>query len=248
MKVLLPAAAAVLVAGAVAAGCDSSSGDPAEPATLPRVSVPGPVPASAGVWSLGSPLFVSRSPAAAAPGSTPSDGWEVTVYYTAIQELHHGAARAVTGCPDLNCSHGHDDLGSYPADFVQAVHDEGTGRTSDGRYLNWSYDTGYWLDTAPRDTDGQPLDPYVSSAADPGVLKHGTRFVIAGCGRQDDGSAVPPPVCATLRAGNWRIDDEFTPGLGGRKHIDAYIGPETGPDFTDSDAYVTLVGATLAID
>ena len=53
--------------------------------------------------------------------------------------------------------------------------------------------------------------------ADPSVLPHGTRFVIAGCGRQDDGSAVPSPVCATLRAGNWRIDDQFTPGLGGRK-------------------------------
>jgi hypothetical protein len=242
MKVLLPAAAAVLVAGAVVAGCDSSSsssgGSGAPVSGAPR---------SAGAWSLGSPLLVSRSPGPSPSRPTLSAGWEVTVYYTAVEGYHHGAAERVTGCPDLNCSHGHDDLGAYPADFVRAVHDEGTGRTADGRYLNWSYDTGYWLDTAPRDTDGHPLVPYVSSAADPSVLKRGTRFVIAGCGTQDDGSAVPAPICDTMRAAGWRIDDEFTPGLGGRKHVDAYIGPETGPDFTDSDAYTTLVGATLAL-
>jgi hypothetical protein len=243
MKVLLPAAAAVLVAGAAVA-CSSPSEEGSEPVTLPRTSV---APWSAGAWSLGSPLFISRAPAAPDPGATSSAGWEVTVYYTAVEEFHHGDASPVTGCPDLNCGHGHDDLGSYPSDFVQAVHDEGTGRTSAGNYLNWSYDTGYWLDTAPRDTDGHPLEPYVSSAADPSVLSRGSRFTIAACGHQDDGSAVPAAVCATLRAAHWRIDDQFTPGLGGRKHIDAYIGPETGPDFTDSDAYTTLVDATLAV-
>ena len=33
-------------------------------------------------------------------------------------------------------------------------------------------------------------------------------------------------------AANWTITDEFTPGLGGSRHVDLYIGEETGPGFT----------------
>jgi hypothetical protein len=189
------------------------------------------------------PPAPARTPPAAP--ATASAGWEVTVYYTAVERFHDGAPEQVVGCPRLDCSHGRDDLGRYPGDFVRAVRDEGTGLTTAGRYLNWSYDTGYWLDTAPRDTDGDPLQPYVSAAADPGVLPHGVRFTIAECGRQDDGSAPPAVVCAALRGATWHVTDEFTPGLGGRKHVDAFIGPETGPHFTDSAWYVTLRGATL---
>jgi hypothetical protein len=89
--------------------------------------------------------------------------------------------------------------------------------------------------------------PFVSAAADPGVLPRGTRFTIAACGSQDDGSAPPRAVCAALREARWQITDEFTPGLGGPKHLDAYIGPETGPGFTGSDWYLTLTGAQLAL-
>jgi hypothetical protein len=180
-------------------------------------------------------------------GSGTSAGWEITVYYTAVQQYHSGTPTAVTGCPELDCTRGTDALGTFPKDFVQAVHDEGTGITTDGRYLNWSYDTGYWIDTATRDTDGDALVPFVSAAADPGVLSDGTRFVIENCGAQDDGSEVPAMVCSRLRGARWTIADEFTPGLGGEKHIDAYIGEETGPGFTDSDWYVTLTGATVHI-
>ena len=70
----------------------------------------------------------------------------------------------------------------------------------------------------------------------------------ARAGHQDDGSALPAATCAALRRASWLITDEFTPGLGGNRHIDAYIGPETGPGFTDSDWYVTLQGARLTID
>ena len=41
--------------------------------------------------------------------------------------------------------------------------------------------------------------------------------------------------------------DEFTPGLDGGRHIDLYVGEETGPGFTDSDLYLTLTGAALRI-
>ena len=133
-------------------------------------------------------------------------------------------------------------LGSFPASFVKAVKDEGTGRTADGRYLNWSYDTGYWMDTAPRDTAGRPLRPWVSAAADASVLRSGSRFTIVRCGTAE----VTADVCAKLKAPTWTVVDEFTPGLGGDKHVDVYIGEETGRDFTESDLYTTLESATLS--
>ena len=167
------------------------------------------------------------------------------MYYTAVERFHDGSAETVTGCRGLDCAHGDEDLGEYPADFVAAVEEEGTGLTASGAYLNWSYDIGYWLDTAARTSDGGRLQPFVSAAADPGVLPRGTAFTIADCGRQEDGSAPPTAVCAALRKASWQVTDEFTPGLGGSKHIDAYIGAETGPDFTSSDWYLTLTGATL---
>ncbi|GAA4950240.1 hypothetical protein GCM10025331_43160 [Actinoplanes utahensis] len=173
-----------------------------------------------------------------------SDGWEITVYYTAVERFHDGEPVPVTGCPSLVCTSGGRDLGEFPADFVNAVREEGTGLTVSGRYLNWSYDVGFWLDSAPRASDGGVLVPFVSAAADTDVLPAGTAFTIADCGRPED---VTPAVCARLRAAAWRISDEFTPGLGGARHIDAYIGPETGPGFTDSEWFTTLAGARLLL-
>jgi hypothetical protein len=169
------------------------------------------------------------------------------VYYTAVESFHTGRATTVTGCPRLDCTHGTSDLGTYPADFVAAVRDEGTGRTRTGRYLNWSYDTGYWLDDAPRDTAGRPLRAYRSAAADPDVLPAGTRFTIASCGRDEEGSPIDAAVCARLSAAQWAITDEFTPGLGGRRHIDAYIGEETAANFVDSLWYTTLINARVKV-
>lgn len=178
-------------------------------------------------------------------GAASSDGWQITVYYTAVERFHHGDPVPVTGCAVLDCANGSDDLGTYPADFVQAVQDEGTGQTVSGRYLNWSHDIGFWLDSEPRAGDGSPLVPFVTAAADPDVLAPGTRFTITACGAQDDGSPPPEDVCVALRGASWRIADEFTPGLGGPRHIDVYLGPETGPGFTDSPWYITLMGATI---
>jgi hypothetical protein len=191
----------------------------------------------------GSVPGVSDVPVAASPLT--SAGWEVTVYYTAVAALHSGATQQVTGCPTIDCTRGSGqrDLGTFPASFVKAVKDEGTGRVADGKYLNWSYDTGYWMDTAPRDTAGRPLVPWVSAAADGDVLRAGTRFSVLRCGTAD----VTAAVCARLKTPTWTIVDEFTPGMGGSKHVDVYIGEETGTDFTDSDLYTTLEGATLSV-
>ncbi|KAA2258900.1 hypothetical protein F0L68_23755 [Solihabitans fulvus] len=187
-------------------------------------------------------LLASACPAAAA---LDSPGWTVTVYYTAVESLHHEPPTPVRGCPNLSCDNGNDDLGSYPADFVQAVVDEGAGRTTAGQYLNWSDDTGFWLDTAPRDANGRPLAPFRSAAAD--GLADGTWVTLVDCGLQDDGTEVPAEVCQQLRAPTWQIRDAFTPGLGGDKHIDLYLGEETGPDFIDSPLYTTLVGAVVRV-
>ncbi|MEV0901715.1 hypothetical protein [Actinoplanes sp. NPDC049802] len=207
----------------------------------------------AGCGTAPAPPPVSSGSAATAPGtfrstSRPlSTGWKITVYYTAVEEFHHDDPVPVTGCPRLDCENGDDHLGEYPESFVNAVEAEGTGKTLSGRFLNWSYDTGFWLDDAPRASDGGSLTPFVSAAADPGVLPQGTGFTIADCGRQEDGSAPPAAVCARLRKAEWRISDEFTPGLGGSRHVDAYIGPETGPGFTESEWYLTLENAKLAV-
>ncbi|MEU8228443.1 hypothetical protein AB0C12_02450 [Actinoplanes sp. NPDC048967] len=235
----------VVLALSLLAGC----GDPA--ARAPSTTLPRP---SFGAWSVPGPSM-SASPAAStaasarasstAPAAAVSSGWELTVYYTAVQSFHDGEPETVTGCRGLDCAHGDEDLGEYPADFVAAVKDEGTGRTVAGTYLNWSYDIGYWLDTAARDTAGAPLRPFVSAAADPGVLPRGTTVRVAGCGHTDDGAAAPEPVCSALRRARWTVTDEFTPGLGGSKHLDLYIGEETGPGFTDSAWYLTLTGASV---
>ncbi|MFI5934339.1 hypothetical protein [Actinoplanes sp. NPDC051494] len=231
------------------AGCGDPDPRPPAAAGSPSAVLPSPSASSAATYP------AETSPAATSAATTPvpepavtvSRGWEVTVYYTAVEKFHDGAETTVTGCPTISCANGDDDLGAYPEDFVAAVEEEGTGRTADGTYLNWSYDTGYWLDTAPRDTAGHALRAFASAAADPGVLVRGTRFRITGCGTADDGSRPAAEVCAALRDARWEVTDEFTPGLGGSRHIDAYIGEETGPGFTDSAWYLTLRNATLGV-
>jgi hypothetical protein len=168
----------------------------------------------------------------------------VTVYYTAVAEYHGGGTERVRGCPQFECDGGDTDLGEYPATFVRAVHDEGTGRIAAGRYLNWSVDVGYWLDTAARDSAGGVLEPWQTAAADADVLTAGQRFTITSCGSGDD---VTPEVCTRMRAARWTVRDEFTPGLGGDRHVDVYIGEETGPGFTGSPWYTTLTGASLCL-
>ena len=183
-------------------------------------------------------------PPAPGPG-VPDEGWEVTVYYTAVESFHGGPAAPVRGCPVIDCENGSEVLGTFPVSFAAAVEDEGTGRTSSGRYLNWSHDKGYWLDSAPRDSFGRPLRPFVSAAAD--GLKQGSRVKLVSCGRTPEGADVDAEVCRKLASSAWEITDEFTPGLGGDRHIDLYLGEETGPLFTESPWYTTFVGAVLEI-
>jgi hypothetical protein len=235
---------AVLLA---AAGCGAGDERPAEPSPSPS---PSPEPGLGTAFQPGVTPGPSTGPSAAPPrGRAPrrTGGWTVTVYYTAVERFHTGRPTEVRGCPRIDCADGDAGLGTYPAGFVAAVREEGTGRTAAGRYLNWSHDVGFWLDDAPRDARGSALRPWRSAAADPDVLPAGTEFAIADCGRDDDGGRIDEAVCRRMRAARWLITDEFTPGLGGDRHVDVYIGEETGPDFTDTAWYITLHGATLAV-
>ncbi|GAC1610365.1 MAG: hypothetical protein NVS3B26_16720 [Mycobacteriales bacterium] len=169
--------------------------------------------------------------------------WEITVYYTAVQSYHHGPPEAVRGCPVQRCERGHSSLGSFPSDFVHAVQDEGTGRITTGphagRYLNWAYGTGFWLDTVPADARGSRLLPWRSAAVDAAVAPFGTRVAVRGCGRDSaSGDSIDPGMCRRLRLAHWAVTDRFSPGLGGRHHVDLYVGEENQPDFVNSSPEV----------
>ena len=196
------------------------------------------------------PTEARADPPPPPPAARLSAPWLVTVYYTAVESFHDEDPVPVTGCPVLDCAHGTTLLGRHPADFLAAVREEGTGRITTGpergQYLNWSHNVGYWLDDEPRDAAGNILVPFVSAAAD--GVRSGTRVELVDCGTLITGGPVPVHLCRQLRRGIWQIRDEFTPGYGGENHIDLYVGEENTPNFTKSERYVSLVGATLSLN
>src|SRR5690242_8210590 len=123
-------AANALFAGCTAlvilAGCSSPAPTPSDSPAPPPLTGPG---ASATVGGSSAPKSHQSPPSPQPHASTStSTGWTATVYYTAVLAYHTGPAEAVTGCPTLNCTGGHSDLGSYPEDFVAAVKNEGAGK------------------------------------------------------------------------------------------------------------------------
>jgi hypothetical protein len=229
---------ALLLCGALAGCGQSARGSDVAPPTAP-------VPAS--------PTVAASAPAASAPG-VPGPlgrrgGWRITTYYTALESLYKGERKAVKGCVAFHCSHGKSPLGSYPEDFLKVVQTEGSGRIAEGpqrgRYLNWSHSVGFWLDDTTRDSQGRPLKPWASAAADKSVMARGQRFTIVACGKEGNGRAVEEKVCAAFRKARWTVTDLFRPGYGGESHADVYIGEEKGARLSESPFYTTLSGATL---
>lgn len=177
--------------------------------------------------------------------SEASGSYLVTVYYTAVESYHHGRLVTVRGNRSPEETSGGESLGDYPSDFVAAVESEGTGRLTTGaqagRYLNWSYDTGFWLDDIPANAYGAPLQPFQTAAADEAALPRGTRFRLQPPLRQDDGLPPEDSAARRLLETEWTVQDQFTPGLGGAHHLDLYIGEEDRPHFTESSPlYLTL--------
>lgn len=190
--------------------------------------------------------------ASLASAASPSRGWNLTVYYTAVENLHSGAPQTVQGCLDNTCS-SKGKIGDYPADFIQFVRDEGTGRitsgTNAGKYLNWSKGTQYWLDTAPRNAQGTALIPWKSAAADSFVMNFGTTFKVVDCGTDDSGGGpIDFNICNQLKQANWQIMDRFETGRGGNQRLDLYIGEEDQVNFVNtSPKEISTKSAVIAI-
>ncbi|MEU7140254.1 hypothetical protein ABZ942_12455 [Nocardia sp. NPDC046473] len=189
-------------------------------------------------------LAVSVLAAGCDAGESKWSDWTVTAYYTAVESYHDGPRETVHGCIYLDCVDDDAQLGDLPSDFVDAVRDEGTGRITSGSnagaYLNWSYDSGFWLDSHPRDAAGEILQPFRSAAAD--GLEPGTRLRLTDCGIIDPEATA---TCTKFQAAEWSVGDEFIPGPGGPHHLDLYIGEETSPDFPDSPDFPLFAGAAI---
>lgn len=177
---------------------------------------------------------------------TPSSGWRLTIYYTPVMSYYSGAPQTVTGCPTLQCSNGTTNLGTFPGDFVAQVHEEGTGKIAPNQYLNWSSNTGYWLDTLPRDAQGNALMPYRSAAADPSI-PFGTTFKIQSCGA-DTTTSTPTDskVCAAYQWQSWEVADRFSAGAVGQ-HVDLYVGEQTSATFTAGANFIDASGAAITL-
>ena len=186
------------------------------------------------------------------PTPTPSSSvYTITVYYTAVESFHTDAKVNVSGCLIRDCAFGNKLIGNYPASFIKATKAEGTGRITSGvnagKYLNWSVDVGYWLDTIPSDGYGTALVPFRTAAADDIALTRGTKFVLVAPLIQDDGTPLDAVSAGKLLAAQWLVNDQFTPGLGGALHLDLYIGEEDQVNFTKvSPMYLTLMNTKIA--
>jgi hypothetical protein len=187
------------------------------------------------------------------PSPAPSNIWKLTVYYTAVESFHHQRSVKVYGCREMGCRW-KATLGQYPADFVKAVKDEGTGRIThgehSGKYLCWSKHDGYWLDTIPRNAQDTALNPWESAAADPSVMNYGSTFQVIDCGVDDtDSSEINAKTCTQIKSARWKIVDRFEPGLGGKNHLDLYIGEEDQDDFIKSSPkMISVKAATISFD
>ncbi len=182
--------------------------------------------------------------------SSPAAGYVITVYYTAVESFHGGTVETVRGHLSRDSESDNDILGTYPASFIAAVQSEGTGRITSGphagQYLNWSYDVGYWLDTVPANAYGGALVPFQTAAADLDVLARGIRFNLVAPLIKDDGTPLDTASATRLLSAEWNIQDQFTPGSGGTRHLDLYIGEEDRPSFTETNPlYTTLADVKI---
>jgi hypothetical protein len=203
---------------------------------------------SMGVWLSGCSSSGSELPSTV---DQIQRGWKVTTFYSAVEHLHDGPIKKVTGCIERGCATGQEYIGYYPSDFVDAVEFLGSGLLEhgphDGRYLTWVRGEGFWVDLVPRDAAGGVLVPFESAAAGPEVLPLGTSFELSDCGRQEDGSAVPQALCDGLSAPQWTVVDEIPPGFGTERQIDLYVGNETPEAARGEDPYVTMLGADVTV-
>ena len=183
----------------------------------------------------------------------PSGSWKLTAYYTPVESFHHGPPQAITGC-DFGadeCGNGTTPLGSYPGDFLQAIKDEGAGRVTGGKYtgkfLTWDTASGWSVDAAAFDASEKPRRPFVSAAADDGVLP-GTGFSVQGCGvGRQTGAPVDTGICSRIMAARWVVADH-TDKPAGSAEFRLYVGEEDRPDFeSTSPLMIDSVNARIVL-
>ncbi len=117
-----------------------------------------------------------------------------------------------------------------------------------GRYLDWSAETGFWLDTVPRDAHGLPLRPLVSAAADSGI-PFGAHFKILDCGVDGTtGRRVDKSVCRRLTSPQWEVRDRFSEGHVG-KRLNLFVGEQSpGGLFWKAGGVVSTKNATISLN
>lgn len=193
---------------------------------------------------------------AGAPADAGTPGWHITTYFSAVESFFTGAPIDITGCLDVDCaSPGDPDsaLGTYPSDFVDTVQAEGTGKitsgASAGRFLNWSGSepgSGFWLDDAPRDAQGNALVAYVSAAAHE-TYPYGASFTVLDCGvDQTTLEPMDAQACSDFRQAAWQVRDRFESNTE-VKHVDLYIGLQTTADMNDDLHFVDQVNAVTTL-
>lgn len=193
-------------------------------------------PKQPGVDGLGQPR-----PARSRPGPTGdhltaggSSDWSLRLYYTAVERFYSGGHKSLSGCVRPTCSGGLTYLGAYPATFLAAVRQQGSGEICSGRYtrhfLNWSSTIGYWIDTAPRTADGRQLRRFTSAESGTPQLSPGTALRILGCGagsRPGSGG-----VCTRLQTTTWHVAQ--VAAARPDRTIGLYVGLQTGSGFAAS--------------
>ena len=180
----------------------------------------------------------------------PQQNWKLTVYYTPVEIYHSGEKEDITGCLISNCVNGTDYLGAFPQDFISILKIEGVGKISHGqfagKYLHYSAERGFWIDTAARDYNGKPLVPFQTAAAD-GNIPFGTQFKIKNCGIHDTSKKpLDKDVCDKLKAVSWKVEDRFSK-LNIGYHFDLYVGEENAPNFTvNNPFYFSVINAHIS--
>ena len=108
-------------------------------------------------------------------------------------------------------------LGKVRADFAKNLRLEGTGRTLEGKTLNWAGNGRYSVVKHPWGTGakGALLEPFRSLAVDPKEIPIGTRILIP----QAIGALLPD---GSVHDGVFRADD--TGGAIKGKHVDVFCG------------------------
>lgn len=230
--------------------------DPA-PSSSPGGTSPGAAQPGAGAAkpaSGGSQAPAAPATHAASGALTPQPGtWEIEVYYTPVESFHHGALQTINGCgpkaPD-SCSQGKTPLGSYPADFLQAVQDNDDGLITSGPYTNdylsWDDDDGWSIDTTDLQDNDQPMQPWVTAGAPDGIAA-GTHFKVLSCGvNNTTGKPIAGNICQQFMAANWVVGDS-TGDPAGTRDVELYIGRETGPNFESTPLVIDDIDARTTL-